>query len=117
VLTVDNSDLKLFPGMTANVRIFTDSIINTLRVPNAAFRFKFPGAADTTQGKKQTGSQTIYVLTADGNPEQVRVPTGLTDGNFTAVSGNVLHEGDLLIIGASASGSSAAMPAPRGPTF
>jgi HlyD family secretion protein len=40
VITVDNSDLKLRPGMTANVSIVTAQQNNALRVPNAAMRFR-----------------------------------------------------------------------------
>src|SRR5439155_24050821 len=36
VMKVENPDLKLFPGMTANVRIITEHIGNTLRIPSSA---------------------------------------------------------------------------------
>lgn len=117
VLTVDNSDLKLFPGMTANVRVFTDSIKNALKMPNAAFRFKLPGAQDTSQGKRQANMQTVYRLAANGTAEPVRVTTGLTDGNFTAVPGDILHDGDLVIVGSAGSASNSARAPTRGPTF
>ena len=44
VITVDNSDLKLFPGMTANVTILATKIDDTLKVPNSVLRFR-PSAA------------------------------------------------------------------------
>ena len=34
VISVDNSDLRLFPGMTANVTILTAKLENTMKVPN-----------------------------------------------------------------------------------
>src|SRR2546427_6596815 len=40
VIGVDNSDLRLRPGMTANVSIIVASRENVLRVPNPALRFK-----------------------------------------------------------------------------
>lgn len=40
VVSVSNPDLKLFPGMTANASIVTASRTNTIRVPNAALRFR-----------------------------------------------------------------------------
>jgi HlyD family secretion protein len=40
VITVDNTDLKLMPGMTANVSIVVASKEGVLKVPNAALRFK-----------------------------------------------------------------------------
>ncbi|MDE3052198.1 MAG: efflux RND transporter periplasmic adaptor subunit, partial [Nitrospirota bacterium] len=43
VITVDNRDLKLKPGMTANVTIVTAKKENPLRIPNGALRFRMPG--------------------------------------------------------------------------
>jgi HlyD family secretion protein len=116
VLTVDNGDMRLFPGMTANVRILTDSTRNVLKIPNAALRFKMAGASDSGATKKQANGQTVYRLAANGTPEAVRITTGLTDGNFTAVASGPLNEGDLIIVGG-AGGSAAARAMPRGPTF
>lgn len=45
VIGVANRDLALLPGMTANLQIVTDERPNALRVPNAALRFRPPGAA------------------------------------------------------------------------
>jgi HlyD family secretion protein len=45
VIGASNEDLALFPGMTANVRVITDSRDNVLKVPNAALRFRPAGAA------------------------------------------------------------------------
>ena len=45
VITTSNADLSLFPGMTANVRIVVETRKGVLKVPNAALRFRPPGAA------------------------------------------------------------------------
>lgn len=42
VVNVDNPDLKLFPGMTANTRIIVERVANSLRVPSSALRFRPP---------------------------------------------------------------------------
>ena len=42
VIAVDNPDMKLFPGMTANVRLVTDHLANALKIPAAALRFRPP---------------------------------------------------------------------------
>ena len=42
VISVDNPDMKLKPGMTANVSIIIAEKNNALRVPNAALRFRPP---------------------------------------------------------------------------
>jgi HlyD family secretion protein len=40
VIEVPNPDLKLFPGMTANVKLVTERVENTLKIPSAALRFR-----------------------------------------------------------------------------
>lgn len=40
VIVVDNADMALLPGMTANLQVITDERQNVLRAPNAALRFK-----------------------------------------------------------------------------
>lgn len=47
VISAANPDLSLLPGMTANVRVVVDSRASALKVPNAALRFRPPGAAET----------------------------------------------------------------------
>jgi HlyD family secretion protein len=46
VIATSNPNLELFPGMTANVRIVTDTRENVLKVPNAALRYRPPGASE-----------------------------------------------------------------------
>jgi HlyD family secretion protein len=46
VVSAANPDLTLLPGMTANVRIVTAQKDSALKVPNAALRFRPPGATD-----------------------------------------------------------------------
>jgi HlyD family secretion protein len=48
IITVDNQDLKLRPGMTANVSIVVASRENTVRVPNSSLRVRLP---DSVQPK------------------------------------------------------------------
>jgi HlyD family secretion protein len=43
VISADNPDLRLLPGMTATVRIVSDRRDNVIRVPNAALRYRPPG--------------------------------------------------------------------------
>ena len=103
VIQVDNPDLKLFPGMTANVRIATDKLTDVLKVPAAALRFRPPSVpAPPVQakggGKKGGGGQqVIYILDEKGQPKPVRVRLGIGDGNFSSVQGGDLKEGDMVI--------------------
>jgi HlyD family secretion protein len=47
VISAQNPDMALLPGMTANVRIVVESRASALKVPNAALRWRPAGAADT----------------------------------------------------------------------
>ena len=46
VVSAANPELTLLPGMTANVRIITATKDKALKVPNAALRFRPPGAGE-----------------------------------------------------------------------
>jgi HlyD family secretion protein len=107
VITVENSDLKLFPGMTANVTILAAKLDDTLKVPNSVLRFR-PAAAvlkKTGLPAIQIDKQQVYVL-AGGSLKAVPVKFGLSDGRFTAVSSNQLQPGTQLVVRATMSGSS-----------
>ncbi len=66
VIAVDNTDLKLRPGMTANVTIIYDQRDNALAVPNAALRFRMPGAASTARTKGAGGARPAGSARAGG---------------------------------------------------
>lgn len=56
VISVDNSDLRLFPGMTANTRIVVDRVEDAVRIPSSALRFRPPAeltvVGDVAKGGK-----------------------------------------------------------------
>ncbi|HEX9051510.1 MAG TPA: efflux RND transporter periplasmic adaptor subunit, partial [Anaeromyxobacter sp.] len=56
VISVDNSDLKLRPGMTADVSFVIDELPDALMVPNLALRFRPPGAAGANGGARGAGA-------------------------------------------------------------
>lgn len=87
VIDVPNPDLKLKPGMTANVTIEIARADEVLRVPNAALRFR-PGTAAG-----------VWVLEA-GALERVAVRPGISDGASTEVAGEDLREGALVVTNA-----------------
>jgi HlyD family secretion protein len=60
LLTAQNTDLKLLPGMTANTSIITEQKEKVLRISNAALRFKMPNtesAADNKSGARSTSGR------------------------------------------------------------
>ncbi|HEX2116499.1 MAG TPA: efflux RND transporter periplasmic adaptor subunit [Alphaproteobacteria bacterium] len=57
VIAADNPDLRLLPGMTATVRIVSDRRDDVLRVPNAALRYRPPGAPGMAEEPVPAGPQ------------------------------------------------------------
>jgi len=92
VITVDNRELKLKPGMTANVTIVKAKKENPLRVPNGALRFRMP---NVPIDKKSTR---VWLLDRENQPHQVNVATGIADSLFTEVVEGPLNEGDRVVI-------------------
>ena len=113
VISVDNSDLLLLPGMTANAKIVTDERKDVLRVPEQALRFE-PGGVAAAKGKgahgARRGSQ-VWVL-KDGSPVAVPVTVGLEDGTWAQITGGKLEEGDAMITDEVAAGGATAARRP-----
>ena len=56
LVSADNSDLRLLPGMTANIQIIVDERQNALKVPNAALRFKPNGEETKSTGASRSAA-------------------------------------------------------------
>lgn len=99
IVGVSNPDLKLKPGMTANVSIIIAHRENALKIPNATLRYRPPDVAATTPraGKKRESNptRTVYVL-AGNKAQPVQITTGISDGIHTEVLDG-LKEGDAVI--------------------
>src|SRR5215469_11352078 len=116
VIGVSNQDLKLKPGMTANVSIIAARKDNVLQIKNAALRFRPTGAAQASSqsttsqggsqppggvrhsmgGRERTSSErTVYVLSGS-QPKPVQIKTGISDGVVTEVVEG-LKEGDRVV--------------------
>jgi len=128
VVAVGNPDLKLKPGMTANVRILVARHDGVLTIPNAAFRVRVdtpavsgtraggstgqggaPNAARAATGPGGRGGEQGGRPSADsgkqrvwvlqdGRPAERRIQTGLSDGEKTEVVDG-LKPGESVIIG------------------
>ena len=94
VVSVDNTDLALMPGLTAASRIVVDQRNDVTRVPNQALRYlprNLPRATSSDQAR-------VWVLRND-EPVAVAVTTGLDDDSFTEIFKGDLKSGDLIIVG------------------
>lgn len=105
VVSVDNADLALKPGMTAATRIVIDERNDVIRVPNAALRYRPAGS-----GSKEPGRAQVFVL-RDGEPTAVPVVLGLDDDSFTEIANGDLKADDRVITAEQRNaGSGAALP-------
>lgn len=137
VVKVSNPDLKLRPGMTANVDIITSRARNVLRVPNAALRFvpplpagaaarpaqaqapagapaKPPAAGAPSVGASARGPRgpAVWILER-GKPKRVPVKIGISDGNTTQLLEGDLKEGEPVITEAVSKAKPRTSAAPR----
>ncbi len=114
ILSIDNSELLLRPGMTATAEITVADYRDVLLVPNAALRFAPPQVIENDSGdsgggllgmlipdssgvdRGEVNRNSVWVL-ADGAAVETAVETGDTDGRLTIIAGGALSSGDLVI--------------------
>jgi HlyD family secretion protein len=131
VVNVDNKELKLKPGMTANVSIETARRDNVLKLPAAALRFKpknptegkgKPAGMPQAGGKRpaKRGAEQVYILTPEKTPKPVVVKTGISNDGFVELVEGNLKENDEVIVEQSTPSqkkSSGMGGSPMGPRF
>lgn len=92
IVDVKNEDLKLKPGMTANVSIITNQRNDVLCLPNIALKF-----TPNTDGKKYE-KQGVWVL-KHNKPVRYDIKTGAGNDNFTELISKDIQENDAIITG------------------
>ena len=101
IVSAPNPELKLKPGMTANLTIEVARRDDVLRVPVAALRFRpTPEILQALDGGNATGlapakysaGNTLWQL-VEGTLRPVTVTTGATDGSVTEISAGAVAEG------------------------
>jgi len=112
VIQVDNRDLRLMPGMTANVSVIITTKHDVIRITNAAMRFRLsdrpagPGAnpgggasagAKTGAGASEKKGPSVWVLEKE-KPKRVSIVPGISDGSHTEIVSGDLKEGDQVIV-------------------
>lgn len=108
IVSADNPEGRLKPGMTAFVQVTANRRDGVLRVPNAALRFRPPaeagqaganaaakGGGGAGAGRRDAG-QRVYKL-VDGQLAAVPIQVGVSDTSWTEVTGGDVKEGDRLV--------------------
>lgn len=96
VIIIDNKDLKLIPGMTANVSIITDKKEDILCADNRALKFS-PFQSKDGEKKQKFQEYGVWILEKN-KPVRISVKTGVSDDNYTEISSDKLKEGDMVIV-------------------
>lgn len=116
ILTVDNAELLLRPGMTATANIVVEQVKDAILVPNAALRYTPPRESASRGGglmslfrpprmggrqrggndAAATAKRGVWVL-RNNAPVAVPVETGSTDGQFTAIKSGEISPDDQVI--------------------
>ncbi|MCM1339315.1 MAG: efflux RND transporter periplasmic adaptor subunit [Muribaculaceae bacterium] len=109
IVSVSNEDLKLKPGMTANVSIITKRSENVLCAPSIALKYS---PESTGQKYKNQG---IWVLDK-GKPSRIDIKQGSSDDSNVEIISDKLKAGDEVIVGSTGGkkGSAATQGSRRG---
>jgi HlyD family secretion protein len=132
VIDVNNPDLKLRPGMTANTTVVYADRQDVLKVPNAALRFRptpemlaalgrssagpgrvagrdgaggaggAGGGAAARGGATGNGPGRSLWVVRDGRPTPAQVTIGVSDGTFTEIASGPVQAGDAVLTGVEA---------------
>lgn len=96
IVSVDNSSLKLRPGMTANVSILIEERSNVIKIPTAALRFT-PPEGERKKGARETPKgPLVWKLRPDNRLEPVAVKLGIANSQHAELLKGNIAEGDLL---------------------
>lgn len=94
IVSVSNEDLKLKPGMTANVSIITKESKDVMCAPSIALKF-----SPETNGQKYK-NQGIWILD-NGKPRRIDIKEGASDDTNVEIISQRLKLGDDIIVGSS----------------
>lgn len=94
IIEIDNKNLKLKPGMTANVDIVTAQKQDVWLAPNQALRFYVTDENGITKRYKDKG---VWILD-NGKPKRIKIATGVADDDKTEIISNELNDKMMLIV-------------------
>jgi HlyD family secretion protein len=113
VVSVDNSDLALKPGLTAATRIVVNQRPDVLRVPSRALRFKPSGLSAQAPGGRADSREAQLWLLQQGKPVAVPADIGLDDETFVEIVAGEVKLGDQVIVAERRAAAGRAVPRPR----
>ena len=121
IISVDNPQQKLFPGMTANVSILVSEQKGVLKIPNTALRYTPPdnAAFEMTPPQKLERNQRLIYTTSDNGAKlkPLVIKAGITDGVDTEILDGLNQEAPVVTstLAAGAKSNGFGGPPPQGP--
>jgi HlyD family secretion protein len=97
ILDVDNTDLKLRPGMTTSVQILLNEVENAVLVPDQAFRYSPKSQKFDVQPLK-SGERRVWKLESDGRIRPIAVKIGLVGNERAQIISDEVKPGDRVVV-------------------
>lgn len=113
MIEAPNDDLKLLPGMNANISIIVQESKDVIKIPISALNFSppqpFPKGLDSVLVRRERDSlinvgKSIVFILINGNLATMEIQTGLTDGIKVEVMSGTLTLQSELVLGLKGSG-------------
>jgi HlyD family secretion protein len=112
VITVDNPDLLLKPGMTATTRIVTAQALNVIKVPAQALRFTPAATARLGLAQATKSGQRVVWVQRAAKLVPIPVTVGLIDDTFAEIKAGDLKLGEQVVTSEAAAGTPRASSTP-----
>ena len=115
VVSADNPQMLLAPGMTANVKIITQERTNVLRVPLQAIRYESIAASPDREETAPENLQAFLWIPDGAGRKRLPVQTGVRDAKFAEIISDRIHPGATILIEPAAQSETNSANQPPGP--
>jgi HlyD family secretion protein len=115
VVSADNPQMLLAPGMTANVKIITQERANVLRAPLQAIRYESIAASPDREETAQENLQAFLWIPDGAKRKRLPVQTGVRDAKFAEIISDHVHPGTTILIEPAAQSETNSANQPPGP--
>jgi HlyD family secretion protein len=116
VVSADNPQMLLAPGMTANVKIITQQRTNVLRVPLQAIRYESIAASPDREETAPANLQAFLWIPDGAERKRLPVQTGIRDAKFVEILSDRIHPGAIILIEPAAQSETNSANQPPGPS-
>jgi HlyD family secretion protein len=116
VVSADNPQMQLAPGMTANVKIITQERTNVLRVPLQAIKYESIAASPDREETAPENLQAFLWIPDGAQRKRLPVQTGVRDAKFVEIISDRIHPGATILIEPAVQSGTSSANQPPGPS-